>query len=880
MARLSLACVVVLASLTATASADDYTWINPADGNWNTSTNWSGNVIPGAADSATLGTLANPYTVSLTDSRSINNLIIDYAGATLYQTGTLTVSGAFNLNAGSYNLSGTLINNGTMTSAAGTTFTWNGGNIGGTGTVTLSGNALFDSAGDLHLDGNGTTVVIGGTTTFRSGTIRLRRDADNAQRILRVAVGGVLDATETTAISYTTPGSGPLGLVDVRGTLRKSGIGTLTLTDGVHFNFAGESTIDVAANTQIVLNGSAGPAGLATINGTVTTTGAGRFVFAGGQLAPVGSATLAGNGFLWSGGSIVGNPGETLTLSGNATFDGPGFLELASNGGTLAIGGTTTFRTGTLRLLNQTGVGRNTLRVNPGGVLDATETVAVGASGNNGGAVGLVDVRGTLRKSGIGTLTLNNGVNYSFAGGSAIDVSVDSQIVVLGPASVTGTVTTTGAGGFNLAGGSLAPVGSATLAGNGFLWSGGMITGGSTDTLTLGGSATFDAAGDLNLSGNGTTLVIAGTTTFRSGTLRLWRDADNAQRVLRVAAGGVLDATETTAVSFTTSGSGPLGLMDVLGTLRKSGIGTLTLDDGVVYDISGTTEVTSGGMVFAGSTNLLSHTGTTLTKGTWLVSNGTLDFNGRQVQTIGANATVAMNGSATFSALNSLTQNNGTLRILGGHTFTPTAATVNTAGLIEVGTGSTFAKGIVVQNNGVLRGGGAVTGNVTAESGGTIAPGTPTTTGNLTVNGNFALQSGSTLTLKLNGTTAGTSHDRLTVNGTVDLGDATLLGNVGYSATTGDKLFILVSDGTDPITGMFNGLPDGSQVTLGDYLANLSYFGDSNTLALTGGNDLVLYNFTPVPEPGSALLAATLSMLLGGVYRRIRRTRSPDTLRG
>jgi hypothetical protein len=148
---------------------------------------------------------------------------------------------------------------------------------------------------------------------------------------------------------------------------------------------------------------------------------------------------------------------------------------------------------------------------------------------------------------------------------------------------------------------------------------------------------------------------------------------------------------------------------------------------------------------------------------------------------------------------------------------------------------------------------------------------TTTSAGNLTVNGNLALQSGSTLNLKLNGTSAGTNHDRLTVNGTVDLGNSTLLGTVNYSALTSDKLFILLNDGSDPITGTFNGLSNGSQVQLGSYFANISYFGDSTSLALTGGNDVVLYNFTPVPEPGSILAVAAFGIALGAIRRVTRR---------
>src|SRR5436190_22431305 len=102
-----LALIIGLAPL----RADEFVWNNAAGGNWNLSSNWNPAMVPGAADNATLGSLAGAYAVALTDDRSITNLSITAADATLNQSaGTLTVSGAFTLSAGTYNLSGGTIN--------------------------------------------------------------------------------------------------------------------------------------------------------------------------------------------------------------------------------------------------------------------------------------------------------------------------------------------------------------------------------------------------------------------------------------------------------------------------------------------------------------------------------------------------------------------------------------------------------------------------------------------------------------------------------------------------------------------------------------------------------------------------------------------------
>jgi alpha-tubulin suppressor-like RCC1 family protein len=793
--------------------------------------------------------------------------------------GTVTTSGAGVVRFGF----GQMVPDGNAT-IAGDAFRWTGGAIGGTegSSLTLSGNATLSGSGigsGVTVNAGATAVVSGTTTLGHEMTLRLDELGSGGR--VRVANGGVLvGSAGSNYIWGLDNAASSYGRFDVLqgGTLRKTGSGVLSLGRDVVFDFAGGGTLEAVDASSTILLGD--PAGLRNpifqINGTVTTSGAGVVRFGFGQMVPIGHATIAGNAFQWLGGSIGGAAGSSLTLSGNAAFTGSG-LTVQGNA-TVVVGGTTTLGHETRLLLDEIG-GR--VRVANGGVL-------VGGAGSNyiwgldnaASSYGQFEVLagGTLRKSGSGVLYLGRDVIFDFAGGSTLEaVNADSTILLGDPAAgrnpvfqVSGTVTTSGAGAVRLGFGQMVPIGNATIAGNTFQWLGGSIGGAAGSSLTLSGNAAFTGSG-LTVQGNAT-VVVGGTTTLGHET-RLLLDEIGGR--VRVANGGVLvGGAGSNYIWGLDNAASSYGQFEVLagGTLRKIESGTLSLARDVIFDISGTVDVQGGAIFISSSSNLLSHSANTLTKGTWLVSNGTLDFNGRTVQTLGANATVELSGStATFTAMNSLTQNNGTLRILGGHTFTPTAATVNNAGLIEIGSGSTFAKSIAVQNNGILRGSGAVTGNVAAQSGGTVAPGMTNSTGNLTLNGNLGLQSGSTLNLKLNGTSAGTNHDRLTVNGTVDLGNSTLLGTVNYSALTSDKLFILLNDGSDPITGTFNGLSNGSQVQLGSYFANISYFGDSTSLALSGGNDVVLYDFTPVPEPGSILAVAAFGIALGAIRRVTRR---------
>ncbi len=143
----------------------------------------------------------------------------------------------------------------------------------------------------------------------------------------------------------------------------------------------------------------------------------------------------------------------------------------------------------------------------------------------------------------------------------------------------------------------------------------------------------------------------------------------------------------------------------------------------------------------------------------------------------------------------------------------------------------------------------------------------------LTVNGNLTLQPGSDLVVQLNGTTPGAQHDRLTVNGAVDLTGSTLTRTLGCLPSPGDLLFIVANDGNDAITGRFADLPDGATITFpGGTTAQISYFGDLSSLSATGGNDVVLHSFQPVPEPGSVLALAGLTLAVVRWWRCPRRS--------
>lgn len=135
---------------------------------------------------------------------------------------------------------------------------------------------------------------------------------------------------------------------------------------------------------------------------------------------------------------------------------------------------------------------------------------------------------------------------------------------------------------------------------------------------------------------------------------------------------------------------------------------------------------------------------------------------------------------------------------------------------------------------------------------GTVDPGD--TVGTLTT-GNFSLNSLMTFSLKV-GTTSNGVNDKVLVNGTVSLNNATLSVTTGNFITLGATYTIIQNDGTDVVSGIFLNLPEGSSYTSGNTIFTVSYKGGT-------GNDVTLKVIstvlppTPVNVPGVKQTFAT-----------------------
>ena len=176
----------------------------------------------------------------------------------------------------------------------------------------------------------------------------------------------------------------------------------------------------------------------------------------------------------------------------------------------------------------------------------------------------------------------------------------------------------------------------------------------------------------------------------------------------------------------------------------------------------------------------------------------------------------------------------------------------STNGGITISNGKLVLNGIanapvVVQTGATLGGIGTVIGNLTVNAGGTHAPGS--SAGIQHIIGNYA--NNGTLAIELNGTTAGSGHDQVDVQGSVTLGNAILDLSLGFTPQIADTFLIINNDLSDSVIGNFLNLLEGEYVSVGIYTFQISYIGGD-------GNDVTLYT-TEVPEASTWAL-----MVLGG----------------
>jgi autotransporter-associated beta strand protein len=272
-------------------------------------------------------------------------------------------------------------------------------------------------------------------------------------------------------------------------------------------------------------------------------------------------------------------------------------------------------------------------------------------------------------------------------------------------------------------------------------------------------------------------------------------------------------------------------------------------------------------------------------------NNVSLDANRNISVASGKTATFDSNGN-TFT-INGIINGSGGIAKVGTGTLTLTGpnsysgGTTVTAGtlLVTNSTGSGTGTGSVTVSNsgttlagGTTNGIGGIEGAVTINANANLSPGT---SGNgvgttaILQTGALTLNSSSNYVVDLNNTTAGIGYDQLRVTGSVSLLNLSLTSlpslvlNIGGTLSVGDKFFIVVNDGSDPVVGTFS---QGATITSGSYTFLIDYVADSVSGNLAGGNDILL-EVTAVPEP-STWIAGGLAFLAVGYTQRKRFARA------
>jgi hypothetical protein len=890
-------------------------WAADAGGDFNTAADWVGGAVPGAADDAILDPIGTgAFTVTVSTAYAVVNSIQTAGAAHLIISGD-----ALNAVAGT----GGGVNAGSIAVDNRGQFVF-GGTLDNSGLISLNGVSLTDtaqiivkSASTASLTGGGQVVLtdshfnyidpyngagsltnvdntitgagrFGGSLSVKNG-VQGVIDATGAVNPLDFYSGGTL----TNAGLLESTGLAGMGLaakVINTGAIAASGTGGLTLIGDIITNGA-SGQVDVAAGSQLVLQGGT------IIGGELSVAAGGSVVGSGGFLAAatftnLGVVTVVGiltvQGVVANSGSIslndkghqdllIGSAGVTLTgggtvrLSDDTTLNANYIAErstaavLTNTNNTIAGAGQIGFKDGKLTLVNQAK-----------GVIDATAkyielTLATGKAITNAGLIestgggGLfiddaISNTGIIEVSGSGPLLLTRATVTNGATGRVF-ASTGSRIMLVN-GGITGGAVSLSAGSTLIATGTTSSLGAATLTNRGTISVGRL--GDVAENLTLQGSVTNFGSITVNSQVDADHLLIgaAGVTLAGAGKVIL---TDNKLNLIEAAT-----AASLTNINNTISGAGAIGgtglslINEALGVIDATGtVSALTLDPATLTN-AGLVEATgSAGLVIADATVvgvgiILAATGSKVTLANATVAGGTLAASGGG--TIGLTGADVLDASAgAISLAANLNVNSGATLTIDGSISNSGTLSLAGASLLAGAAGATLASAghISLSDNAGNFLGGTTSTAVLTNLDNTIS-GSGKIGGSGFVNGALAVidATGAANALTLNPTTL-TNAGRIEATGSAGLviAGATVVGEGVILAATGSK--VKVANAT---------IAGGTLTTSGSGVIDLTgadaFDGTAGAISLAA--NLTVANGATLTIDGSINNAGTLSLAGAG----------------
>jgi len=600
----------------------------------------------------------------------------------------------------------------------------------GTGNMTLSGGAHALVGGNYAAwigqndNGNGT----GGTGILTVTGAAIDTSNTTVPSALTVTAGDLYvgaDHHTTGTLNITAGGH----VSDIVGHIADNTLssGTVIVDGSFHNPISNTNTPSTWSNSDYLVVGNDGTGSLTIRNGALVTNTIGYIAAVAGS-----KGTVLLDNATWNNSSFfeIGDAGNaTLTVQNNATLTNTSVnLSYYASGNSLVTIDHSTWTNSDF--ISVGGSGNATL------VIQNAANVSTASSHTIGDAIGshgslLVDGNGThlssasfmtLGNGGIGNLTIQNAAN----------------------------VTDSGNAGFGVSGGS---AGSALVTGNNSLWTimNGMTIGytaNATGNLTVQNHAVVAVSGApsfLASAANSTASVLvtgAGSRFTNSAQLIIGADGS---ATMNVSNGAVVTCAPAASLSGTAAAVGEEGI----------GSGILNLSDpGTQFLASGHVNVGSGNNG-AGTTNGGS--------GTLSLLNGALlsDLNGyvgRWAGSVG-NATLSganstwQNSGSFFIAANDLANNpnhanlsagSGNVTLNTGASISATSALIGANGTLTLASGTFISP--TTSNNGLLKGNGTITGNLTNNATLSITtPGTINLSGTYTQSANASLSGNGTL---------------------------------------------------------------------------------------------------------------------------------------